>query len=221
MPPRQYQNTMPKFSLEIGSRLLLNLAPLSSHKPVALQGEYVGSIHYEFMILKLPAIPGLAAKITPKMRIELSYQDQGAVNRFPAEILTTVAKPCFLLFVSYPDRITVTEIRKHQRTLCTLPVILASPHGDGQAVIVDLSRGGCKLCMELTGQSGMRQLMEGDHVILKTCFSANGESVRGIGIVRQTEITGSKLHVGLAFDQGHKNFSTALDGYLEVLSRVL
>lgn len=211
---------MPKLGLEIGSRVLVNLTPMSAQKPAMLQGEFVGAVHYEFMIIRLPSVPGLANKILPRMHIEVSFQENGAAVRFTAEVLAHTGKPSFLLYTTYPDRMRVVETRQHHRALCAMPVIIASPHGDGRAVITDLSLGGCRLVMQMTGQSGMRQVAEGDRLVLQTCLSAEGEAVRGIGIVRMTETNGGKLHMGIAFDEGHKAFAEALKNYLAIVCSV-
>ena len=211
---KQYQETMPKLELELNSRVLVNLNPMGSEKPVRLQGEFLGASHYEFLILRLPSIPGLVNKLLPRMRVEISFQAKGAVNRFFSEVFSHAIKPGLMIFTSYPDRMSVMEVRKHQRVTCALPISLATSYGDGIAVIRDLSKGGCRLVAELTGQSNMRQLTEGDRVVVQGCFSPEGNSVRGIGIVRAVEISGSRMSVGLAFDESHKAFGEALAGYL-------
>jgi len=218
---KQYQETMPKLGLDLNSRVLVNLNPMSSDKPARLQGEFLGASHYEFLILRLPSIPGLINKLQiPRMRVEVSFQSKGAVNRFFAEIISYTAKPSLMIFTTYPDRMSVMEVRKHQRVTCALPVALATSYGDGIAVIRDLSKGGCRLVAELTGQSSLRQLTEGDRVVLQGSFSAEGNVVRGIGIVRAVETTGSRMGIGLAFDENQKAFNEALTAYLELV-RVL
>lgn len=217
---KQYQETMPKLELDLNSRVLVNLNPMTSEKPVRLQGEFLGAAHYEFLILRLPSIPGLIKNLIPRMRVEISFQCKGAVNRFFAEIISHTAKPGLMIFTTYPDRMSVMETRKHQRITCAIPATMATPYGDGAAAIKDLSKGGCRLIFELTGQSCIRQLTEGDRVVMQCCFSAEGEPVRGIGIVRAVETTGSRMSVGVAFDESHKAFGEALDTYLTLI-RVL
>jgi hypothetical protein len=220
---KQYQETMPKLALELNSRVLVNLNPMTSDKPARLQGEFLGASHYEFLILHLPAIPGLITKLIPGMRLEVSFQVKGAINKFFSEVISYVAKPCLMLFTTYPDRMAVMEVRKDQRVTCALPITLSGAHGDGVAVIGDLSKGGCRLRMELTGQSHMRQLTEGDRVMFRACFAGcstaeeNMNVVRGTGTVRAVEISGSRMNIGLAFDEGDKAFTGALTAYLNLV----
>jgi len=214
---KQYQETMPKLDLELNSRVLVNLNPMVSDKPVRLQGEFLGASHYEFLILRLPSIPGLINKLVSRMRIEVGFQSKGTVNKFFAEIISYATKPSLMIFVSYPDRMGVMEVRKHQRVVCALPITLNTPHGDGIGVIKDLSKGGCRLVVELVGRSNLRQLAEGDRVVVQGCFSAAGNTERGIGIVRAVEISGSRMSVGLAFDESHKAFADALAAYLALV----
>jgi hypothetical protein len=217
---KQYQETMPKLAIELNSRVLVNLNPMSSDKSARLQGEFLGASHYEFLILQLPSIPGLVNKLLPHTRMEVSFQAKGAINKFFAEIISYVVKPSLAVFTTYPDRMAVMEVRKDQRVTCALPISLSAAHGDGIAVISDLSKGGCRLVLELTGQSKLRQLTEGDRVVLRGCLAAEGGSVRGIGIVRAVEISGSHMTVGLAFDEGEKAFTEVLAAYLDLV-RVL
>jgi len=215
---KQYQENMPKLGLALNSRVLVNLNPMSSEKPARLQGEFLGASHYEFLILRMPSIPGLINKLIPHMRVEVSFQSKGAVNRFFAEIISYTAKPSLMIFTTYPDRMSVMEVRKFQRVTCALPITLATPHGDGVAVIIDLSKGGCRVDVELTGQSGMRKLTEGDRVVMQGCFSPEGTVVRGMAIVRAVETTGSHMGLGLAFDENQKVFTEALAAYLNLVA---
>ena len=216
---KQYHETMPKLEIELNSRVLANLNPTSLDKPVRLQCEFLGASHYEFLILRLPSIPGLINKLIPRMRMEISFQSNGAVNKFFVEAISHTAKPSLMIFTTYPDRMSVMEVRKHQRIRCALPVTLVTLHGDGIAVIKDLSKGGCCVVMELTGQSGMRALAEGDSVVLQGCFSfvAEVSTVRGIATVRTVKIIGSHMVIGLAFDESQKAFREALEAYLELI----
>jgi hypothetical protein len=151
----------------------------------------------------------------------VQYHSGGAANKFTAEILTYSVKPALLLYITYPDRMSVLETRKHQRVICALPVTLATPYGDSIAVLRDLSKGGCRLSLEMTGQSTMRRLSSGDRVILQTPFSAHEAPSRCVGILRSLETSGSCLNIGLAFDESDKAFTSALSDYLKLVQQTL
>jgi hypothetical protein len=213
---KQYQETMPKLGLELNTRVFVRLNPLS-RRSVPLQGEFLGISHYDFLILRLPSVPGLAKKLLPQTRVEIRYLTEGAVNTFTTEVITHSFKPTLLLYTTYPDRMSILETRKHQRVSCALPIPLLSPYGDAVGVVWDLSMGGCRIAIELKGQSNIRQLAANDTVVLQTILSPSGPPSRGIGVIRSAEIAGSRLSLGLAFDENNKSFLEALGGYLDLV----
>lgn len=209
-----YQETMPKLALALNSRVFVKLTPMSS-SCVPVQGEYLGASHYDFLIIRLPTIPGLVKQLLPRTSISISYLHSGAVNTFSSEVITYSFKPALLLFTSYPDRVSIMETRKHQRVTCALPVHLSTPHGEAEGVIQDLSMGGCRIVLEMTGQSMLRKLASGESVMLQSAFSSSGTASHGLGVVRNLETVGSRLVVGFSFDTGNKSFSDALAGYFD------
>lgn len=213
---KQYQETMPKLGLELNTRVLVRLNSLNSNS-VPLQGEFIGISHYDFLVIRLPCIPGLLKKLLPSTSLEIRYITDGAINNFNVEIISHTFKPALLLYVTYPDRMNVLKTRKHQRLSCALPVTLRSTLGEASAVLCDLSKGGCRVVLELTGQSGMRTLGVEDAVMLQVVLCPKGTSVRGLGIVRNVEVTGTRLCVGIAFGDNTKAFDEALDSYLDLI----
>ncbi|MDR2489652.1 MAG: flagellar brake protein [Desulfovibrio sp.] len=214
--PKQYQETMPKLGLELNTRVFVRLNPLS-RRSVPLQGEFLGISHYDFLILRLPSVPGLVKKLLPHTRVEIRYLMEGAVNTFTTEIITHSFKPTLLLYTTYPDRMNILETRRDQRVSCALPITLISPQGNAVGVIWDLSMGGCRIAVELKGQSNVRQLAANDTIVLQAALSADGQPVRGIGIIRSVAIAGSRMSLGLSFDANNKNFIDALAGYLDLV----
>lgn len=213
---KQYQETMPKLGLALNTRVFVRLNPLS-RRSVPLQGEFLGISHYDFLIIRLPSIPGLVKKLLPHTRVEVRYLTEGAVNTFTTEIITHSFKPTLLLYTTYPDRMSILETRKHQRVSCALPITLNTPHGDALGVVWDLSMGGCRIAIELKGQSNIRQLAANDTVVLQTVLSSDGQPARGLGLVRNVEIAGSRLSLGLSFDETNKSFVDALANYLDLV----
>ena len=213
---KQYQETMPKLGLALNTRVFVRLNPLS-RRSVPLQGEFLGISHYDFLILRLPSIPGLVKKLLPHTRVEVRYLTEGAVNTFTTEVITHSFKPTLILYTTYPDRMSILETRKHQRVSCALPITLTTAHGDAVGVVWDLSLGGCRVAIELKGQSSLRQLAANDTVVLQTVLSSDGQPSRGVGIIRNAEVAGSRLSLGLSFDENNKSFIDALSGYLELV----
>ncbi len=217
--PKHYQDTMPKLDMELNSRLYIKINPLDKEvRP--MQGEFLGISHFDFLILKIPSMPGLLPRLLPRTMIEVRFMQAGAVNTFLTEIITHTVKPAFLLYTTYPDRLSILEMRRHLRNFCSLPIFINTPHGGALGIISDLSTGGCRVILELKGQSTMRKLEVGDQLLLQTVFSANGKPNNGGGAVRNVESSGSRLIIGISFNTDEPEFTAALKDYLE-LARLL
>ncbi|MDL2316558.1 flagellar brake protein [Desulfovibrio sp. OttesenSCG-928-A18] len=214
--PKQYQETMPKLDMALNTRVYVRLNPVSRQN-VPLQGEFLGTSHYDFLILRLPSVPGLVKKLIPDTRVEVRYLANAAVTTFLTEIITYSFKPTLLLYTTYPDRMSILETRRYQRISCSLPASLFSQHGEGVGVLHDLSSGGCRVDVDLKGQSDLRRLKAGESLILQTVLSPQGKVSRVACVVRSTETSGSRLALGLAFDHNDVSFNNALDGYMLLL----
>ena len=214
--PKAYQSTMPKLDLEQNTRVFVRLNPLSQQSQ-PLQGEFLGTSHYEFMILRLPSVPGLLNKLLPPTRVEVRYMQEGAVHTFTTEIISYTVKPSLLLFTSYPDRMSVMDTRKHHRVMCALPILMHSPKGDGEGLICDLSLGGCRVSLELSGQSSMRDLMVGDNVVVQTVFNADGLPCGTKAVIRNVEFAGTQVAAGLSFTDKSPDFLVPLTRYVKMV----
>ena len=214
--PKAYQNTMPKLELAQNSRIFVRLNPMSQQSQ-PLQGEFLGTSHYEFMILRLPTVPGLLNKLLPQTRVEIRYMQEGAVHTFITEILAHSLKPSLLLFTSYPDRMSIMDTRKHQRVICALPILVRSPKGDGEGLICDLSLGGCRISLELTGQSAIRGMAVGDNIVAQTVFSPQAPSCEVKAVIRNVEFAGVQMAVGLSFTDKNPDFFTPLTRYIKMV----
>lgn len=217
--PKPYHETMPKVELVPNTRVFVKLSSISNSN-VPLQAEFLGTSHYEFLILRLPSIPGLIKKLLPQTLVQVNYQSQGAASMFTSEIINYSVKPALLLYTSYPDRLRIMETRRHKRISCALPTALATPYGEGVALMKDVSKGGCCLVLEMTGQAAMRQLAVGDRIVIQVAFSPAKEAQRGIGVVRNIDNTGSRLTLGVTFDGNSKDFVEELGEYLEMMKLI-
>jgi hypothetical protein len=212
-----HHDALPRLEVAPNSRVTVNFNPLGSGG-TPIHGEFLGTTHYEFLIIRLPSIPGLRSKLLPHMRVEISYVADGARSQFAAEIIGFTQKPVFLLFTSYPDRVSVMETRNYSRVACALSVSFVSPYGEGVGIVSDLSKGGCRVVLDMTGQSALRKLKAGDRLVLLTAFTWDKPAVKGVGIVRTVEISGARMTLGLAFGETIGEFVDALMRYLSLVS---
>lgn len=209
------REVMPKLNIALCSRVHIRINPMSSSRP--LPGEFIGLSHFDFLVLRLPTVPGLRNQLLSQTPVEVRYLTDGALNSFHTEIISHLVKPAFLLFLAYPERLTIREMRRHQRLPCALPIQIFSSHGDAKGIISDLSMGGCRICLGLSGQADIRKLQVGDSIVLQTALGEEGAPCGGSAVVRSVEISGVKLTAGISFDGADKVFSEALSGYLSLV----
>ncbi len=216
LTPKAYQSAMPKLDLEQNTRVFVRLNPLSQQSP-PLQGEFLGTSHYEFMILRLPSMPGLLNKLLPQTRVEIRYMQEGAVHTFTTELVSYTIKPSLLLFTTYPDRMSIMDTRKHHRVMCALPILLHSSKGDAEGLVCDLSLGGCRVSLELSGQSSMRDLTVGDNILVQTVLSADGLPCGAKAVIRNVEFAGTRVGAGLSFTDKSSDFLVPLTRYVKMV----
>ncbi len=215
-PQKPYLETMPKLQIEMNSRIHVRVNPTQSNTR-SMPGEFLGISHYDFLIIRLPSTPGLRNQLLPRTVIEIRYLLEGAVNTFNTEIIGHTLKPALLVFTTYPDRLSILEMRNHRRVSCGLNVLVNTPHGDGSGIIADLSMGGCRISLDLTGQSNLRSLAVGETIVLQVVLSSEGTLTSGTGIVKSVELSGGKLNAGVSFVHSIREFSEALGKYLDMV----
>lgn len=215
-PQKQYLETMPKLQIDMNSRIHVRVNPTQSNTR-SMPGEFLGISHYDFLIIRLPSTPGVRNQLLPRTVVEIRYLLKGAVNTFHTEIITHTVKPALLVFTTYPDRLSILEMRNHRRVSCGLNVLVNTSHGDASGIIADLSMGGCRISLDLTGQSNLRSLAVGDTIVLQVVLSSDGVLVSGTGVVKSVELSGGKLNAGISFVHSIKEFTEALARYLDMI----
>lgn len=214
------KNVTPRLDLELNSRVQIRLGSINGN--ALLPGEFIGTVHYEFLIIRLPSVPGLMKKLIPHTLVDVRYQFEGADSSFVSEIINYTVKPSLLLFVTYPDRMSIQESRRHERLLCLLPARLDTPHGEAIGIMKDLSMGGCRIGLDLVGQSNIRKVKDGDNVVLNCTFANITEPVGGVSLVRNVEASGARLNIGMSFDKAdksNKEFLNSLAHYLDLIKK--
>lgn len=217
-PPSQEKHsrqTGVRLALDLGMRMALDLSTLEgADEGRRLAAELIGVVHFEFLILRLPWVPGLRARLLPGSMMTVRFVSSGDLCGFQSAVLSHTAKPALILFLEYPEVIEKLTLRQHRRVRCALPVQMHSRRGDAPGLIADLSRGGCKLALDLRGQSGLRQMVAGDQLVLRSSFSPDGVPQTVTCTVRTVDIEVSRMVLGVAFTDADQSFWDSLDFFL-------
>lgn len=210
---KTHRETGVRLSLEIGMRMALTTGSQQGVEG-RIACDLVGLVHFEYLILRLPWVPGLRSRLVGGATAVVRFVSEGELCGFQSPILTHIAKPSLLLFIEYPEVIEKLALRQHKRVQCALPVQMHSRRGDAQGVIADLSRGGCRVAVDIRGQQGLRQTVADDVVVLRVPLNPEGVPLAVTATVRSVERDASRMMLGLAFTEADKEFWTALTEFL-------
>ncbi len=111
-------------------------------------GVLVGMVPDEYLIIRVPAIPGILGRLDEGNSIIVRYVYAGNVYGFASTVLTCIQKPALMCFLTYPSAVEAVNLRRVQRMDCLLPASVKTDRGEHKAVIVDISLGGCRICLD-------------------------------------------------------------------------
>ncbi len=208
------RTTGAKLSLEIGTRMAVSIDGPNQGQAGRIAADLVGMVHFEYLILRLPWVPGLRTRLVGGASVTVRFVSNGELCGFQAPVLTHIAKPSLLLFLVYPDVVEKLALRQHKRVQCALPVQIHSRRGDAHGAIADLSQGGCRMAVDVRGQQGLRQTVIEDVIVLRVPLNTDGDPLTVTCTVRSVSIEASKMQVGLSFTEADPEFWSALETFL-------
>ncbi|BFR49523.1 flagellar brake protein [Nitratidesulfovibrio sp. HK-II] len=205
--------TAQALDLPLGTRMLLNIAGTKEN----LSSEVVGLQHFEYLILKMPLVPGIRARLLNGEMVTLRYISGGTIFGFKSQVLNHIVKPGFLLFVEYPDAMEQVDLRQHRRVNCLLPAALHGRHGVYKCILLDLSEGGCKVSLELQRDDPFRDTAVDDMLVLQCgFFGGEGQIQTALScLVKSISMDGGRVQLGLKFNDLSTETQLELSTYLD------
>ena len=210
---RALRETGSRLALDIGTRMAVTIGAQKSDEG-RIAADLVGMVHFEYLILRLPWVPGLRSRLVGGSQATVRFVNNGELCGFQSLILTHIAKPSLLLFLEYPEVVEKLALRQHKRVQCALPVQLHSRRGDAHGVIADLSMGGCRMAVDVRGQQGLRQTVVDDVMVLRVPLNSEGIPVPVTCTVRSVELDANRMQLGLSFTEADKDFWGTLETFL-------
>jgi flagellar protein YcgR/PilZ domain-containing protein len=134
-------------TIGIGNTLQLQLGEKS--REFKTTGVLAGLIANEYLIIRIPAIPGILSRLGEGSSVIVRYMYAGNVYGFLSTILTCVRKPALILFITYPTSVESMNLRKAKRLQCLFPTVLKLRNNDDyKALMLDISMEGCRIYIE-------------------------------------------------------------------------
>ncbi len=203
-----------KFGFQLGTVLFIE----REEEAGRLQTTVVGVLPHSCLIIKLPTIVGIDNPLPANRGVQARYVDRGEVFGFDATVLGSITTPFPLTFLSFPQTVERTDVRRHPRVDCYIPATLKFAEASRPGVISDISRGGCRLKLKDVEGSDAGNLEIGSEVILY--FPLLGlQGVRECsGIVRNINLDSEGISIGIEFEMVEPELIEMIGAYSKMVS---
>lgn len=186
-------------SIGIGTRMQFQLGMKKEEFKAA--GILAGMIPDEFLMVRVPPIPGILSRLEDGSPVVVRYVHAGSVYGFTSTVLTCIQKPALIVFLAYPAAVESMNLRKAKRLECVFPARAKTDDDEFKAVMLDISPEGCRICRDHA--AGEFSSADVDQTITLS-FHLPGVSEEQVinGRIRNLKKDGKVSEIGIQFDQG-------------------
>lgn len=201
-----------KLDIEPGSRLIISTA----EQKEKMQSELIGLAPFEFLLIRMPLISGLFEKFHEGKNLVVRYISNGTIFAFNAGVISSVRKPTPLLFIDYPKRLEMIELRQEKRTGCHIPSKCHCRIGVVEAVIIDISVGGCKAAVRKNTKS-INEVKNEDLVVMKFFLNSDDEETTVSGVIKNQTNEGDTIYWGVKFSEISEEAGDRITNYIDIV----
>ncbi|GAB7082174.1 flagellar brake protein [Megalodesulfovibrio paquesii] len=179
---------------------------------------FVGMDRGQFVLLKLPVTRQLLDVLLPRMDLTVRFlTDGGRIFGFKAQVAHLTVKPFPLLFLTYPKKVEVLKLRKHERTACYQPIVFYLKGEDHHGVVVNISAGGCRIVVEEGEVQTLLATAAGEEIIFQFRPFGSDDSVYLHGTVKTALMDHEKLSMGVAFHDLDPDLAAQIEKFVETM----
>jgi hypothetical protein len=179
--------------IELGANLLIQLPDDTTR----LKATLVGMKLDEYLIIQMPAIPGITSRLQKGVDIVKRYVMNGCVYGFVSSILSTISSPALICFTAYPEYVEMVNMRKEKRLDCFFPASSKVNELVLNGAIVDICSEGCRLVLDDESSSSyIKSGRVGDRIAILT--SAIGNSPTS-GEIKAVQNEMGRVGLGIQF----------------------
>ena len=202
-------------NIGIGTRMQFQLGEKGQEFKAA--GFLAGMISDEYLMIRVPAIPGILSRLNENDLIVVRYVYAGNVYGFNSTISNYIQKPALIVFLPYPAAVEIVNLRKAQRVECLFPATVKTDKGDYKAVIVDISQGGCRICLD--HGASQSSLFDIDQMI-RLSFHLPGMAEEQVieSRIRVLKKDAQLSEMGIKFNEEDKDVLNNVKQYIETAS---
>lgn len=201
------------FNIELGCQLFLQSQAVKERIPTFL----VGIIPQSGLIIKTPYVHGVENIFLTGDEIVIRYVFMGEVFGFKSKILTSIAFPFKLTFVTYPEKIEKMSLRKKTRVLCNVPTQLVLSDFKMKGVVVDLSTDGILFTGKMPDDGVRTPLKINSKIVLMMPLMGIEGQTNVEGIIKNIRQNDKGLQLGIAFHDLSDDLVQKLDKYVNTI----
>ncbi len=199
------------YEIELGTPLQVQLEKM----PDRFKSVLVGIDPGQYMIIRQPIADDAKAIFVPGKAVVIRFLHHGSVYGFQTEIISVVKVPAALLFIKYPAKIEDHNLRNYKRIDCYLPSHLQVGKMTFNSRIIDLSKGGCQVAIEISEMEGISNPMDVDQQ-LNLSFSLPGLAgeINLEGVVKKILNDKNQIRIGMKFNEIDAKYKAKLYEFL-------
>ncbi|WP_027184465.1 PilZ domain-containing protein [Desulfovibrio inopinatus] len=118
---------------------------------------------------------------------------------FRTTVIKNLKAPVRLLILRYPEQFDALNMRRYDRIESVVRVEIFFQGNDYKGVIVNLSRGGCRIIVRSEPGVELPTLNKDNEVFLIFTLPGHDEELTVAGQCREVNLSGERLSVGIAF----------------------
>lgn len=179
-------------------------------------GRILGHDPYDYFLVKLPLVPGILRLASPGASLTVRLETDGELFGFGCDVISATHKPYPMLILSYPTTTERLQLRRHKRVKCLIPALVENEFFKSPAFIVDLSKGGCKLVLDVFQKQKIINLMTGDDVAVSVSLDSMTNMRCKAKVMSLSELRHGRA-LGASFDSEDEESLTTLRDFMERL----
>lgn len=211
-PDRQASQREPGYAVDIAPGQECTLA-IDGDKQ-KYRSSVIGIEPYKFLIVRMPMVPGIQAKLTLGCGVTLRMEHHGTLWGFTCRALKVLTSPAPMLVLAYPSAAERLQLRLHRRTPCFMPARVANEYLAVGGLVTDISLGGCRMVLDVHTPEKVLNIMRGDELALTLPTDAEETCRLEATVQNHHEVKGYRS-LGLSFLRDSNLDDTVLARFVE------
>ncbi len=180
----------------------------------------VGLLRPEYLAVKLPVKRSLIDLLTPKRVSTIRFMNsEGQIYGFESAVINVAVRPFPLLFLSYPEKLDVLNLRRYERADCFSPGALYVGEESAEklpGMLVNISKGGCSFSCAGEYAAKAARVAENLPVTMRSSLPAPAVDLVLRGQIKRVETLKERTLLGLAFETPSEETQTAIERYIRL-----